>query len=171
MAPNTRHFRHSASGCTIRTDLRVGDLGRLIVIHGEVYDDLPGYGVAFEAYVARTVSEFFIDNQARGCVWLAEKAGVLAGCIAIAERSERRAQLRWLVVRPKFRGTGLGRHLVDASLAYCVDRGFETVFLETTDGLDASMQMYEKRGFTVVRETTEPLWSGDRRLIVMEKRL
>ncbi len=163
--------RYEHSDCSIRTGLRPGDLGRLITIHGEVYDRLPGYGLRFEAYVVRTVAEYFLDNDNRGQIWLAEAGDVLMGCIAIAERSPTRAQLRWLVVRPEARGTGLGRTLVDLALAYCVERRFETVFLETTEGLEASMRLYEKRGFNVTRRTIEPLWNGDGPLIIMEKQL
>ena len=134
---------------------------------------MPGYGLSFEAYVARTVAEYFLDNGNQGQIWFAERdpPQVLGGCIAIAERNQNRGQLRWLVVRPEFRGTGLGRHLVDLALEYCVNRGFDSVFLETTDGLEASMAIYEKRGFQVISETIEPLWDGERPLIVMEKRL
>ena len=160
-----------SSSYLIRTDLQDGDLGRLVAIHGEVYATLPGYGLRFEAYVARTVAEYFIDNNSQGQVWLAERESRLLGCIAIAHRADNRAQLRWLVVRPEARGTGLGRQLVSLALDYCVRHNFASVFLETTDGLDASMHIYEKRGFRVVQETTETLWMGPRPLIVMEKTL
>ena len=156
---------------TLRTTLRDGDLGRLISIHGEVYAQEDGYGLPFEAYVARTVAEYMLENQNRGQVWQAEHEGQLVGCIAIAHRSNNRAQLRWLVVRPEHRGTGLGRRLVDAAMTYCRDEGFEAVFLETTDGLDASMRIYEKLGFEVVRRTIERMWDGEGPLVVMEKPL
>ena len=166
--------RNSSSATTsyeIRTDLRAGDLGRLIAIHGEVYDSLEGYGLRFEAYVAKTVAEYFIDNGNQGRLWLAERDDVLLGCIAIAHRPHNRAQLRWLVVHPDARGLGLGRTLVDRALGYCEERGFDAIFLETTDGLDASMHIYEKRGFAVVSNTIELLWEDERPLIVMEKKL
>ena len=165
-SPNSTSTSHK-----IRTDLKAGDLGRLISIHGEVYDSLEGYGLRFEAYVARTIAEYFIDNLNQGRVWFAERDDVLLGCIAIAHRPNNRAQLRWLVVRPEARGLGLGRTLVDRSISYCEERGFDAIFLETTDGLDASMHIYEKRGFTIVSSTIEPLWENERPLIVMEKKL
>ena len=49
----------------IRTELRCGDLGRIIALHGEVYEPLGGYGLRFEAFVARTIAEFILDNDAR----------------------------------------------------------------------------------------------------------
>ena len=41
---------------SVRKELRGGDLGRVIALHGECYDMLPGFGLPFEAFVARTVA-------------------------------------------------------------------------------------------------------------------
>lgn len=51
-----------SSHITIRHDLRPGDLGRIVSLHGEAYEPLGGYGLRFEAYVARTVAEYVLDN-------------------------------------------------------------------------------------------------------------
>lgn len=51
---------------SIRTDLRAGDLGRLIALHGLVYTSEDGFGLAFEAFVAQTVAEYVLGNQSRG---------------------------------------------------------------------------------------------------------
>lgn len=156
---------------TLRSDLRGGDLGAIIALHGELYDPAAGFGLRFEAFVARTVSEYVLDNGARGRVWLAERDGRLVGCAALAERDGGRGQIRWVLVRPELRGTGLGRRLVECTLDYCRERGLDTVYLETTDGLDASMKLYEKLGFAVVEKGREELWDGERELIRMEMRL
>jgi hypothetical protein len=50
----------------IRHELRAGDLGRIISLHGRCYDQLPGFGLRFEAYVARTIAEFVIDAGTTG---------------------------------------------------------------------------------------------------------
>lgn len=160
-----------ATTVRIRTDLAAGDLGKIVTLHGTVYDAMPGYGLPFEAYVAKTVSEYVLGNQSRGRIWLAERDGALVGCIAIAHRDVRRGQLRWLVVDPDERGRGIGRKLVERALAFCLDRKMEAVYLETTDGLEASMNLYLSLGFEVTEETQAPLWDGERALIVMEKRL
>ncbi|MFU8877488.1 MAG: hypothetical protein ACNA7E_05045, partial [Wenzhouxiangellaceae bacterium] len=49
-------------GLSLRSELRAGDLGRLIALHGSVYDEWPGYGLKFEAFVARTIAEFGLEN-------------------------------------------------------------------------------------------------------------
>ena len=153
---------------TIRHDLRVGDLGRIIALHGEVYDALPGYGLAFEAYVARTIAEYVIDAGGTGRIWLAERGNTLIGCAAMILRDEARGQLRWVLVDQSARGMGLGKDLVNRALDYARDNGCSRVFLETTDGLPESQSLYDTLGFRVASDVREELWDGVRPLIRME---
>lgn len=152
----------------MRHDLRPGDLGRIIELHGECYDALPGYGIRFEAFVARTVAEYILDVGANGRIWLAELDGRLVACTAIVLREDARAQLRWVLVAPSARGAGLGRKLVLGALEWCRESGCRDVFLETTDGLPESQALYETLGFRTVKDGVEELWDGVRPLIVME---
>ena len=153
---------------TIRHDLRHGDLGRLISLHGEVYSVLDGYGLRFEAYVAQTIAEYVLDNDARGRIWLAERDGRLVGCTAIALRDNGSAQLRWVLVDAAARGVGLGRTLVNRALDYCRENGCSDVFLYTTDGLPESQALYDALGFVTVSDEPQELWDGVRPLIRME---
>lgn len=157
---------------TIRTELRSGDLGRIIMLHGEVYDDGGvHFGLPFEAFVARTIADYILDNKAKGQVWLAEHNNTLCGCAAIIDRNSK-GQLRWVLVSPALRGTGLGKKLVLNALDYARQQNWSEVYLETTEGLDASMQLYQSLGFYVVSETKEKLWSeAVQKLIVMRNML
>jgi GNAT superfamily N-acetyltransferase len=155
----------------IRTDLRCGDLGRIVTLHGTAYQSLEGFGLGFEAFVARTLAEYVLDNNAQGRIWLAECDDKLAGCAAIAERPGNTAQLRWVLVDPSIRGTGLGRTLVKHAMDWCVVRDFDCIRLETTDGLPVSMQLYQKLGFRTVSSEVVELWDGPRSHITMEKSL
>lgn len=152
----------------IRHDLRPGDLGRVIALHGECYDALPGFGITFEAFVARTLAEYILDAGGSGRLWLAEKAGRLVGCTAIVLRDGGFGQLRWVLVDPRARGAGLGKALVHRALAFCHENDCRRVFLETTDGLPESQTLYEALGFEVVSDGPEELWDGVRPLIRME---
>ncbi len=153
---------------SIRHDLRVGDLGRIISLHGEVYDSLPGFGLAFEAFVARTVAEYVLDTGGLGRIWLAERDGKLLGCSAMVLRGQDLGQLRWVLVDSSARGIGLGKDLVNRALNYARNNSCSGVFLETTDGLPESQQLYETIGFEVTSNTREELWDGERPLIRME---
>ncbi len=152
----------------IRTDIRCGDLGRIIELHGTAYEKLPGFGLRFEAFVARTIAEYVLDNASKGRVWLAERGDRLVGCTAIALRDDGLAQLRWVLVDDSARGLGLGGRLVDEALAYCRRQGCRRVFLETTDGLPESSALYDKLGFSVIADDTIEMWDGPRPRIHME---
>jgi len=159
--------KHSLSEFTIRSDLRCGDLGQIIALHGTAYEPVGEFGLEFEAYVARTIAEYFLDNNANGQIWLAERDDRVVGCAAIAKRGSDTGQLRWVLVEQGSRGTGLGRRLVETALQYCEDAGLTNVYLETTLGLDESMRLYEDLGFELESEETVELWNGDGQIITM----
>ncbi len=156
---------------SIRTDLVAGDLGRIISLHGRVYEPLGGYGQRFEAFVGRTIAEFVFENDSRGQVWLVEKDGELLGCAAAVLRDANIGQIRWVVLDPSLRGQGIGKDLVRKALDYCRDQDCITAVLETTDGLRASQTLYESFGFVVTSESVEELWDGPRPLIHMRLEL
>lgn len=164
-----------AHAISIRTDLRPGDLGRIVALHGTAYAGSEAhFGIRFEAYVARTLAEFVIDNQGRGKVFLAERGPDLVGCAAMVERRAGGAthgQLRWVLADSSVRGRGLGKRLVDLAIAHARDSGWDTVFLETTGGLDASMRIYEKLGFVVAKREAHRLWSDADEVIAMRLKL
>jgi len=156
---------------TLRHDLRPGDLGRVVSLHGEVYRQWPGFGLEFEAFVARTLAEFGLENGFNGRIWLLERQAAeheLVGCCAVAYRAPRLAQLRWVLLRPEFCGAGLGKRLVETALAHCRSNGVERVYLETTDGLDASSVLYRKLGFRETSNRIAAMWQAPRPLIRME---
>lgn len=155
----------------IRSDLRPGDLGRIVTLHGTAYIDERGhFGLPFEAHVARTIAEFILDNEGRGKIFLAERNGELVGCAAMVERRRNGGcdgQLRWVLLDASARGTGLGKKLVALAIDHARENGWASVFLETTDGLDASMAIYEKLGFKIESRERQKLWTGEDDVIVM----
>lgn len=153
---------------SVRDELHAGDLGRIVALHGKCYEALPGFGLAFEAYVARTVAEYILDSGAKGRIWIAENDDQIVGCTAIVLREENRGQLRWVLVDQSTRGIGLGKRLVNTAIQYCRDNGCKKVFLETTDGLPESQALYMALGFEIVSNRAEELWDGIRPLIHMQ---
>jgi N-acetylglutamate synthase-like GNAT family acetyltransferase len=153
---------------SIRTELRPGDLGAIISLHGLVYETEFGFGAGFEPFVAKTVAEFGMENNGKGRFWLAEPSGALIGCTAIVDRDDGASsagQLRWVVVHPAARGLGLGKKLMGHALAYCQEQRHARIFLHTTEGLDASQRLYKMLGFSTLSEYEDNLW-GQRRLVI-----
>jgi N-acetylglutamate synthase-like GNAT family acetyltransferase len=118
------------------------------------------FGTAFCEFVGETVAEAQLDQPGRSKVWFAMRGGDTIGCAALVDRGDI-GQLRWLVLLPEARGSGAGRRLVDLVLAHARQLGHRSVFLETTDGLEASMAIYRKLGFHITGQHVEPLWHGD----------
>ena len=88
------------------------------------------------------------------------------GCVGIVEADEKTAQLRWFLVAPQQRGAGLGRRLLDASIAFCRERGYESAILWTVSSLRAAARLYRAAGFEKVLDKPGRLWGVD---VVEEK--
>ncbi len=157
-----------SSELTIRHELRCGDLGRIIALHGEVYEPIVGFGLRFEAFVGRTIAEFVLDSDGVGQLWLLERNGKLVGCTAVVLRDAQQGQIRWVVIDPSERGQGLGRKMVNEAIDFCRQQNCNSIYLETTDGLVESQTLYESLDFRVTSNTIDELWDGKRPLIVMQ---
>ena len=94
----------------IRT-LKPGDAGYIAYRHSVLYETEYGLGGTFERYVLDSLTKY-INEQPEGEVWIAEHDGQAVGFIAIVRTDESTAQLRWFLIEPEYRGSGLGRQLV-----------------------------------------------------------
>jgi GNAT superfamily N-acetyltransferase len=150
---------------TLRTDLRPGDLGSVVHLHGVVYAREHGFDPTFEAYVAGPLAELVLAPD-RGRIWLAERDGRLVGCVAIVAADVRTAQLRWFLVEPSARGAGLGTRLLREAVAFCRERGHERIFLWTVSALEAAARLYRAAGFRKTEEKPGRVWGVD---VVEEK--
>jgi len=142
----------------LRTELRPGDLGRIVARHGEIYAREQGFDRTFEAYVAGPLAEFVRKGSPRERLWIAERDGRFAGCVAIVEAAPRTAQLRWFLVEPEERGRGLGGRLLGEAVAFCRARGYANVVLWTVRALHAAARRYEAAGFRRVEERPARRW-------------
>lgn len=149
------------SGVTVRTEVRPGDLGAIIALHGTVYAGDLGFDPGMEALVARPLADFFLTRSERDRVWIAERGGRLAGCIAIVPADEETAQLRWFVVHPGERGAGLGRTLLRSAIAFSRAAGYRRIALWTVDSLHAAIRLYSAEGFRLAEQKPGPVWGAD----------
>ena len=111
----------SANTTTLRPLGQPGDLGWVVMAHGEVYSEEFGWDASFEALVARIVADYAgRHDPRREAAWIAEVDGRRAGCVFCVTDPERTgtALLRILLVHPDGRGRDLGRRLVGACLEF-----------------------------------------------------
>jgi GNAT superfamily N-acetyltransferase len=145
----------------IRNDLRPGDLGAIIRLHGVWYAAEYGLDHTFEPYVAVPLSEFVLRADPRERIWIATREGRVGGSVAIVAASDGEAQLRWLLLEPPLRGRGLGHRLVGEALAFCRRSGYESVFLWTLGHLEKALGIYRSYGFRVSQRQTHRLWGQE----------
>jgi len=142
----------------MRTVLQPGDVGAVVSLHGVIYARECGFDTTFEAYVAEPLAAFVLRRSPRERIWLEERDGRLAGCIATVAAGERVAQLRWFLVDASARGRGLGRRLLDAAVGFSREAGYERVMLWTVAGLDAALHLYRAAGFERIMAAPASRW-------------
>ena len=156
------------SGIAIRTGPEPGDLGTVLAMHGEHYAREHGFDERFEAHVARGLAAFAAalgdardGGASPGVLWLAERDGEPVGTVALTDEGDGVGQLRWFLVTPTARGSGLGRRLLRALLDHARARGYAYVRLWTVDGLDAAARLYTDAGFRCTERNPVRQWGHD----------
>ena len=147
----------------IRPADRPGDLGWVVLAHGEMYSREFGWSVAFEEMVATIMGRYAAGHDTdRERAWIAEVAGARAGCIAcMQDEDPSTARLRVLLVDPKHRGLGLGAALVETCVAFARTAGFERMSLWTTGNLHSARRLYEAAGFKLTDEQPHDAFGAD----------
>lgn len=143
---------------SIRTEIKAGDAGYITFLHGSIYKEEYSYTTAFEAYVAESFFEFLLHyNPQKDRLWCAEHNGKIIGCIGIAGHGEK-AQLRWFLIEPLYRGIGLGKKLLNYALEFAKEKGYKSIYLDTTSDLEKAISLYQRAGFVKVGEKPNNSW-------------
>lgn len=146
----------------IRTLGEPGDLGWVILAHGEIYSREFGWDTSFEGLVARIVADYAADHDPRReTAWIAEVNGRRAGCVFCVAKDEQTAQLRILLVDPATRGLGVGRRLVDGCVSFARRAGYRQMVLWTNDPLVSAARIYTAAGFRLVSEEPHHSFGAD----------
>lgn len=128
-----------------------GDLGWMVLAHGEDYAAEFGWDAEFEALVARIVADYAGHHDpAREAAWIAELDGERVGCVVCVAADDTTAKLRILLVRPSARGCGLGARLVAECVEFARHAGYHRLALWTNDVLAAARRIYQAAGFRLV---------------------
>jgi GNAT superfamily N-acetyltransferase len=141
------------AAAVIRAFGEPGDLGWVVMTHGEVYATEFGWNTEFETVVARLVTGFAEDHDpSREAAWIATANGRRVGCAFLIAKSDDVAQLRALLVHPDGRGQRLGSRLVLTAVDFARAAGYRRIALWTDHPLTAARKLYLDAGFTLIRE-------------------
>jgi GNAT superfamily N-acetyltransferase len=147
---------------SIRPLGRPGDLGWVVMAHGEVYAEEFGWNSEFEALVARIVADYAASRDPqREAAWIAELGGRRVGCVFLVAKDAGTAQLRILLVDPAARGRQLGRRLVGECVSFARQAGYRRMVLWTNEPLAAARRIYLAAGFSLVSEETHHSFGVD----------
>ena len=142
----------SLDDVSIRTELRPGDLGYVIYLHGALYSREYDFGLQSETYVAKGLCEYYEKYDPRkNRVWVCEHNNRMIGFLLLMDR-ERAAQLRYFLVEPEYRGIGLGSKLLGLYLDFLRTSGYKESYLWTTHELTTAAALYRRVGFKLTEE-------------------
>ena len=82
-----------------------------------------------------------------GCLLLALVGDEAAGCVALRCWAEGISEMKRLYVRPRFRGTGVGRALVEALIEAARRIGYRGMRLDTVPSMQRARELYTAMGF------------------------
>ena len=98
-------------------------------------------------------------QQGNGNFWVARKAGTVVGTISLKDIGNAQVALRKMFVDAAFRGGvhGTAQRLLEAAIAWCLERGVRDVYLGTTAAFLAAHRFYEKNGFIGIDKAALPV--------------
>jgi GNAT superfamily N-acetyltransferase len=143
------------AGDIVLRDPEPGDYGWIIERHGALYAAEYGFNANMEGYAAEVLGAYVTNFQPeRDRCWIAERNGVRCGCVFVVHDDATTARLRMLLTEPSVRGSGLGRRLVRACIAFAREAGYAKMVLWTHSLLTAARAIYAGEGFVLT--ATEP---------------
>jgi ribosomal protein S18 acetylase RimI-like enzyme len=143
----------SLEDISIRTQLEPGDIGMVTHLHGKLYHDEFNYGISFESYVAKGLSEFYENyDEVKDRVWICEHDKKMIGFLLLMHRPANTAQLRYFLILKEYRGVGLGKKLMELYMQFLRECRYTSSYLWTTHELNAAASLYMRYGFMLTEE-------------------
>jgi ribosomal protein S18 acetylase RimI-like enzyme len=89
-------------------------------------------------------------GEAGGLLMIAWAGEEAAGTIALRRLTETSCEVKRLYVRPKFRGQGLGRALLNSLIASSCSIGYVTMYADSLPSMTGAQALYRSCGFKQV---------------------
>lgn len=103
-----------------------------------------------------------------GQILLADLAGRTVGRAALVPMPNGAYEVAKMAVAPEVQGRGLGRLLLEAAVAWAMERGGRRLYLESSAWLTSALRLYESAGFCHLSPHTRPVSPYARAEVFME---
>jgi len=87
-----------------------------------------------------------------GHIFFAVVDGEAIGTCTLMKLDDTRFEISKMCVTNKFQGYGIGEKLLDKVISKAYDLGAQEIMLSTNDKLTAALNLYQKKGFRIVKE-------------------
>jgi putative acetyltransferase len=114
------------------------------------YADGLGVSLCFQGFDEELATLPGAYAPPRGILLLARRGDDVAGCVGLRPLDENRGEMKRLYLRPRFRGTGLGRRLAEAVIAAARAAGYRSLVLDSLASMGAARALYDSLGFGAI---------------------
>ncbi len=139
-----------------------GAIGEITRLHAQHYAEHWGFGLFFEAKVARELADFAGRTTDPDLVLIAQDNDGVAASLILdlhdPDSGDRGAHLRWFISSDRCRGTGIGRQMMSRAMDHVDAHARGRCWLTTFAGLAPARHLYESFGFKLAHEADGEAW-------------
>lgn len=127
-----------------------------LAMAGVIRSVMPEFGATGDGFAINDPEVDFMQRAyaiPRAAYFVVEREGVVAGGGGVAPLlggDTDTCELRKMYFRRELRGLGAGQRVIEKCLDAAREFGFRRCYLETLNGMDAAMRLYERNGFTLI---------------------
>jgi ribosomal protein S18 acetylase RimI-like enzyme len=105
-----------------------------------------------QAYVEAHLDEFTSIRPPDGIIYIIETATKVVGMGALRALGNGVGEIKRMYIRPRDRGQGLGKKLLQKLIGKAREFGYTTLRLDTADFMTVAQHIYRAAGFTEIDE-------------------
>jgi len=113
----------------------------------QAYADGLGIDLGFQDFSSELNELAVMYGSPTGCAWIIYDEELPIACVGIRLFSSTVAELKRMYVNPDYRRRGVAQQLMDVSLMFAKQAGYQSVRLDTLCTMIPAMTLYRKNGF------------------------
>lgn len=111
------------------------------------YQAYLGVDLCFQSFENELINLTTIYKKPLGTILLAKHENEIVACIALKPIEAGNCEMKRLYVKPKYRGLGIGKILVEKLIKYAKKQNYQFMKLDTLTSLKEAIKLYESFGF------------------------